>query len=588
MKIKIKSPSGFSLVELLVAVALTALVMVGISAFFSNSFQIMFRARQGLAETLNELVFSTNLQKQFLQTDSLHEMAQNGKSAVFKNRFQPIPLSFSFLGESSQRLGLKNFIVFNGQEGNKASSEFFGSVSNPAGIAQLNGIYYVAAPLENAIYSCSNTCTQKLAVDGLKLPMDVTTDGSRLFVSDAGNNRIVQIANVGTSNDLTVIATGFDFPTGLEYYSAGKGFLFVSDTNHHQVKRIQIDGGETEAIVGVGTNAACNGSAQYCALNYPTGLVLGDDGSGLSLYIADTGNGRILRVSKPALISEFEVPFTTSKEPAAIREVKLTFPKGTKLQNPNAVISSDGGYLRETGDQVVADNTFTYRLWTKLISDTQEVNTCEPEPCSPSKNKIEVEKPQLFGNQFNTLKLGDDANNNLTVSSKSGFLLKLGNNFATHHPAETEVSLATPVPANTNIDFKFSNVDVSAVSAGIHSVLIQMQNEEGKFLASAKAFFRFPGEFLGMPDDYISVYADKIPFPTGLGWSGNTPIYAQTAVYPPEFTDFDYLTDTPVKNVVFSSVDEGKFLKLTFQVVQNPNTENESIMDRILYVGLNS
>ena len=588
MKTKINSPLGFSLVELLVAVAITALIMVGISAFFSNSFQTMFQARQSLANTLSDLVFSTNLQKQFLQADSLHEMGQNGKSVILKNRFQPIPLSFGFVGEANQHIGLKNFIVFNGQEGNKASSDFFDSLSGPAGITQLNGTYYVAAPMENAIYACTNTCTQKLAVDGLKHPIDLATDGSRLFVSDAGNNRILQIENVGTSNDVTVLATGFDFPTGLAYYSAGKGYLFVSDTNHHQVKRVQIDGGESEVIVGAGTNAACNGSAQYCALNYPTGLVLGDDGSGLSLYIADTGNGRILKVSKPAPISELDVAFSSPDEPAAIREIKFTFPKGTKLLNPNAAISSDNGKLRETGDQIAQDNTFVYRLWTKLISDTEGINTCEPEPCSPTKNKIEVEKPQLFGNQFNELKLGDDANNNLTIVSKAGFLLKLAESFATHHPAETEVVLATPVPAKTNLHFKFSNVDVSAVSAGIHSVSIQMQNEEGKFLASDKAFFRFPGELLGMPDDLVSVYADQIPFPTGLGWSGNAPVYSPTAVYPAAFSDFDYLTEYQVQNVKITSKNEGKFLELSFQVIKNPNTENESIEDHILYIGLNT
>ena len=577
MKIENSKSKGFSLVELLVSVAITSIIMVGISAFFSNGFQTMFTSSKNTSDALSQLVFSNILQKNFIKADSLEQISEEGTSIILKNNPAKTPLSFTYIGLKEAHLGVKDFFVFNGQEGSTTSLNFSETVAHPAGLTQLGDKYYVAAPLENAIYECSNSCDQKLPLEGLKYPMDLANDGANLYFTDAGNNRVVKIEDVGNANNLTVLAEGLNFPTGIEYYDEGEKYLFVSDTYNHVVKKIQISGAKITTVVGNGTNKACDNTAEFCQLSYPTGLVIGDEGAGEALYIADTGHGRILKMFNPAALSEFEMTFSSPETPEAFKEIKIVFPTGTNLgNNPLNSVSSDNSTFNENGTLSIAENTLTYELWTKLLNDTKNTNACAPQPCLILKNKIEVINHQLFdNNQFNELKLGDDPNNNFPVSSKAGVKVGLSKFYASDHLAGAEVVLTKPVSANTTITFKFSSVDATAVSGGFKPVLIQMYDSEGKFLASQKVFFRFPDQELGTPEDMISVSSPDLSFPTGLGWSGNALVFSDKAQYPEAFTDFDYVTDFEVEAFKMVKKDEGKLLEINFKTQKNPSSEEE-------------
>ncbi len=572
---------GFSLVELLVSVAITALIMVGISAFFSNSFRTMFESRTKTSNALDQLIFSNVLQKQFIKGNSLQAISGDGSFVILKNNPQKTYFPFSYLGLSEGYLALKDFFVFNGQEGDTASSSFKNTVSHPAGITQMAGKYYVAAPLENSIYECTVSCNKKLAIEGLSYPMDLANDGENLYVTDSGNNRVLKIMNVGVSNDLEVLISDLNFPTGIEYYSAGKGHLFVSDTYNHQIKAILLSDNSVSIVAGGGTNKKCDSTAQYCQLSYPTGLVFGNDGSGESLYIADTGNRRILKVSDPGKLSVFDLSFSSPQEAKAIKEVKVVFPANTTLDNAVLEsITSDNNNFQTTGATAFKEHIFDYQLSTKLTEDTVVTNACKPEPCLVLKNKIAVEAPDLFTPQkFNEIMLGDDANNVLKVGSKKGSVLSLLMNAAAHHPLDTLVILASKVPASTKIEFKFTNVDTSAVGGGFKPVLIQMYDLEGKLIASQKNTFRFGDGELGTSEDLISVLSENHPYPTGLGWSGNALVFAENPEYPTVFKDFDYLTGFKVEELKFESKNEGHLLEMKFKTVKNPDSEEEKLYE---------
>ena len=80
-----------------------------------------------------------------------------------------------------------------------------------------------------------------------------------------------------------------------------KGNVYLSDTDHHRVRRISAAGTvSTIAGTGVAGFSGDGGPAASAALNLPFGLAL--DAAG-NLYIADLGNGRVRRVNPQGAIS---------------------------------------------------------------------------------------------------------------------------------------------------------------------------------------------------------------------------------------------------------------------------------------------
>jgi sugar lactone lactonase YvrE len=91
----------------------------------------------------------------------------------------------------------------------------------------------------------------------------------------------------------------FNNPMGLALDSTGN--LYASDTWNHRVRRIAADGTVT-TIAGIGTPgfSGDRGRAEDAQLSYPMGLALDSAGN---LYIADQGNSRIRKIKPDGIIS---------------------------------------------------------------------------------------------------------------------------------------------------------------------------------------------------------------------------------------------------------------------------------------------
>ena len=74
--------------------------------------------------------------------------------------------------------------------------------------------------------------------------MDITSNGSdTLYVTDAGNGRVLKISNLGDTPTIEDVVTGLNYPTGIEYYDSGsETYLFVSDTYNHRVRKLDTNG----------------------------------------------------------------------------------------------------------------------------------------------------------------------------------------------------------------------------------------------------------------------------------------------------------------------------------------------------------
>ncbi len=83
----------------------------------------------------------------------------------------------------------------------------------------------------------------------------------------------------------------FNRPIGIAADAAGN--LYVGDTGNHVIREIAAGSHAVRTIAGVGKPGTCDGPGPQVGLYLPEGLAVGGDGA---LYVADTGNNRIVRM----------------------------------------------------------------------------------------------------------------------------------------------------------------------------------------------------------------------------------------------------------------------------------------------------
>ncbi len=132
----------------------------------------------------------------------------------------------------------------------------------------------------------------------LRNPSGVVLDGEgSLYIADTGNHRIRKV-DAATGEISTVWPAGevdeASLPTGLAVDSAGA--LFAADAGLNRVWKIDVATGTEEVVAGNGEAgfSGDGGAAAEARLNRPCGIAFDKDGT---LYIADTGNQRVRRVS---------------------------------------------------------------------------------------------------------------------------------------------------------------------------------------------------------------------------------------------------------------------------------------------------
>jgi uncharacterized protein (TIGR03437 family) len=152
----------------------------------------------------------------------------------------------------------------------------------------------------------------------LQAPRGVAIDAEGfLYIADTGNHCIRVVAPTGTVTTLAgngfpgfrgdggpAAAAQWNAPSAIAIHPGGD--LFVADTGNHRVRRLS-RGGIVTTFAGTGLPgmAADAGPATLAQLNEPRGLAF--DGGG-NLYIADTGNNRIRRVDTTGFLGTLEAP----------------------------------------------------------------------------------------------------------------------------------------------------------------------------------------------------------------------------------------------------------------------------------------
>lgn len=135
-------------------------------------------------------------------------------------------------------------------------------------------------------------------------PIGVTTDGTRLYVTDSRNNTIRQIVIAsglvttiaGTpgaygSDDGTGPSARFSFPTGITTDGAS---LYVTDSGNNTIRKIVISSGLVTTVAGTpGTSGTTDAIGAAARFSFPTGITT----DGINLYVANSDGNAIRKVS---------------------------------------------------------------------------------------------------------------------------------------------------------------------------------------------------------------------------------------------------------------------------------------------------
>jgi hypothetical protein len=196
-----------------------------------------------------------------------------------------------------------------------------GGIQGPVGIvaAQQTGVFYLAASTSNRVLkvtvlpgqSINNMDWQVSSCDvvqssAVSRPAGLALDAQgNLYIADSGNNRIDKVGLDGTIRTVagrgtagfsgdgsSAVQAQLNAPTGVAVDDSGA--LFIADTGNNRVRRVSPDGTIT-TVAGSGAKgfSGDGGTAVKAQLSGPTGVAIGPDGA---LFIADFGNNRIRKI----------------------------------------------------------------------------------------------------------------------------------------------------------------------------------------------------------------------------------------------------------------------------------------------------
>jgi uncharacterized protein (TIGR03437 family) len=183
-------------------------------------------------------------------------------------------------------------------------------------------------------------------------PRDVVVDSAgNLYIADPDNVRIRMVSNgvittvAGdgtpgfTGDDGPAIAARFNSPTSMAVDSAGN--LYIVDSNNSRIRRVA-DGVITTVVgSGVADFVGDNGPAITARLNGPSRVAVDSSGN---LYIADTGNSRIRKVSNGVITTVAGSASVGDNGPATSSQ--LYYPEAVALDSSGNLYIADYHHSR--------------------------------------------------------------------------------------------------------------------------------------------------------------------------------------------------------------------------------------------------
>jgi sugar lactone lactonase YvrE len=189
-------------------------------------------------------------------------------------------------------------------------------------------------------------------------PTGLTVRDGKLYVADSGNSLIRSI-----SADATVLSVGgnaglhehadglgaaarFNMPEGLA--SDSEGNVYVADTENHTIRKISVSGSITTFAGMPGFYGARNDLAPQAQFCMPTSVAVRGTGANLEIYVADTGNHAIRKISADGYVSTYAgAPTQPGSSDGDVLSARFREPRGLALDADGTL------YLVDTGNSLV-------------------------------------------------------------------------------------------------------------------------------------------------------------------------------------------------------------------------------------------
>ncbi|MBX7223164.1 MAG: NHL repeat-containing protein [Blastocatellia bacterium] len=162
-----------------------------------------------------------------------------------------------------------------------------------------------------------------------------TSDGVTIYVADTGNSRVQRSTDSGAT--WTVIAKAGSSgpgdvrsPGGVAVKPDNGMVMYIADTGNHRILASTNGGTSFTVLASIGTGAS--------QVRAPEGLAVGCDGT---LFVADTGNNRIVRYPGPTPAAGTGV-VVSSGPGVALNNVKLPKSLSLNLMNGDLYIADTG------------------------------------------------------------------------------------------------------------------------------------------------------------------------------------------------------------------------------------------------------
>ena len=179
-------------------------------------------------------------------------------------------------------------------------------------------------------------------------------DGN-LYVADTGNNRIRKVTPAGNVStvagngtagyvDGPVAAAQFNGPIGLAVSDGGD--IYVADTYNDVIRMITTEG-QVTTIAGAGSPGYADGEQKSALFDSPCGIVI----TGNTLIVADTGNGRLRRVSAEGNVSTLTISGQDISSPIGLAVSHDNYLYVTELDDARVIqVAPDGSARIIAGD----------------------------------------------------------------------------------------------------------------------------------------------------------------------------------------------------------------------------------------------
>ena len=139
----------------------------------------------------------------------------------------------------------------------------------------------------------------------------VSDANGNVYISDINNHivrrltpggQLTTLAGTGTAGYADAkdpLQAQFNGPSGLAIYNNN---LYIADNGNHCIRRISLSGGDVYTLAGFPQPGFADGPGLQAQFNGPIGLAVDSQGN---LYVGDTNNARIRKISTTAVVTTF-------------------------------------------------------------------------------------------------------------------------------------------------------------------------------------------------------------------------------------------------------------------------------------------